>query len=158
MTGGPTRWWLIASLALNALLLGAILGGGWMLTRAPALPATARLRDAGDRLSAVEQPRFRAMLRQTRIANRALVDRARRARAEAAAALVAQPFDEAALAQALDQARDADLALRRAREAAMVRFAATLSPDDRAALATGLRTTLLRGVARRSRIAEGPTS
>ncbi len=154
MTGGPKRW-LIVSLALNALLLGAILGGGWMLTRVPTPAATSRLRDAGDGLSAAQQPRFRAMLRETRIANRALTDRARQARGEAAAALVAQPFDEATLAQALDRARDADLALRRAREAAMVRFAATLLPDDRAALAAGLRTTMLRGVARRPRVDEG---
>ncbi|KQN06494.1 periplasmic heavy metal sensor [Sphingomonas sp. Leaf25] len=144
MTRSTWRW-LMVSLALNALLLGALLGGGWMLARSPAPAPIARLRDAGNALSTAQQPRFRAMLRQARSANRPLLDRARRARADAAAALVAQPFDQAALAAALDRARVADLTLRQAREAAIIRFAATLSPDDRAALAAGLRTTMLRG-------------
>ncbi|WP_230770278.1 periplasmic heavy metal sensor [Sphingomonas sp. Leaf4] len=155
---GSTWRWLMASLALNAVLLGALLGGGWMLARSPAPAPIARLREAGNALSAGQQPRFRAMLRDTRIANRPLLDRAQQARTQAATALVARPFDREALGGALGRARIADLALRQAREAAIVRFAATLSPDDRAALAAGLRTTMLRDGRGEARAMQGAGS
>lgn len=146
----PARFWLALSIALNALLIGIVIGGGWMVAHRHGLSAPTRLRAAGDELSAAQQPRFRTLLQDTRKAGRPLLRQARQARAEAAAALVAQPFDQAALAQALARARAADLALRQQREEAVARFAATLSLEDRRTLAAGLRTNMLRGPRRQT--------
>lgn len=145
MTDRRSRLWLIVSLALNALLVGAVIGGGWMVTRGQDRPAATGLRAAGAGLSAGQQPRFRAMLVATRQGARPLARQARRARADAAAVLVAPTYDAAALAAALARARAADFTLRQQRENAVARFAGTLSLDDRRALAAGLRAGMLRG-------------
>lgn len=139
------RLWLILSLALNALLVGVVIGGGWMVAHQRGRPPAVKLRAAGDGLSPAQQPRFRTLLADTRSAGRPLLREARAARADAAMALVAPSYDATALAQALARARTADLALRQQREEAVARFAATLSVDDRRALAAGLRRGMLRG-------------
>lgn len=136
---------LIGSLALNIFLLGGIGGGALMWLRSgqtgpsvAAPPAERGLRLVGANLSPEHRRPFLRALRETRRASAALIEQSREGRAEAARLLARPVVDQTAVNTALARARAADFALRGRLEQRVVSFAATLSQQERAALADGL--------------------
>ncbi|MEM7490424.1 MAG: periplasmic heavy metal sensor [Pseudomonadota bacterium] len=138
--GRRIRWALVASLALNVLVVGAVVGAALAHRGAPGrggtggppeIRAIAGGLDGGDRRALLRALRDDGLLREGRI-------RIRESRAEIAESLRAEPFDAAAFAAALAarQAVRADLATRGA--GALAEVVATLSPAERAALADRL--------------------
>lgn len=136
---------LVVSLVLNIFLVGAIAGGLWRWTHNQGLGLRAgwRMR-AAEALPPDRAEAFRQTVRGAMRDNLELGRQARAARAEAARLFVAPRFDTAAVRGQLAQARQADSALRARLEDEVVGFAATLPPDQRAALAQALRTGPLR--------------
>ncbi len=134
---------LAASLLVNVFAAGAIGGGLFMLARpgvwrSLAGVAPRPIRAAGEELPPPDRGRFRQTMRQVVEESGDLLRTARESR-QAAADLFVQPqFDQAAVAAALERARNADILLRTRLEAAAVAFAATLPADERALLAQGL--------------------
>ncbi len=105
----------------------------------PGQPGGNPLLRAGDDLPPQIRGPYRAALRDAAEASRPKLAAARRARNEVAR-LMAQPnFDPAALTAALDRAREAEVDARSDVEAAMVKFAAGMTLQQRRILANGLR-------------------
>lgn len=77
------------------------------------------------------------------------VQAARNAREELARLLTQEPLDHAEIDARLKAIRDADMAVRTSVEAAVINFAATLNPQNRARLVEGLESR--RQMLRRSR-------
>lgn len=135
---------LIVSVILNVFLIGGVAGGlaFWRLNpqvsagAAPAAGAQLRrpLRFAADDLAPAQQRAFRQTLRQARIDSLPRLREAQAHRRDLVGLLRADRFDGPAVSAALDGARDADIAVRARLEAAVVDFAATLSPEDRRTL------------------------
>ena len=141
MLGRSLRIALAVSIVLNLFLLGAIGGGAVMWARTPHGHAGGRGRPigrAGDGLSALNERRFHAMMREALISTRQLQHDAQRNRRAAADLFVQPSFDATAVSAALSRARDADFALRIRLEGAVVDFAKTLPQGERATLAQGL--------------------
>ena len=129
---------VVASLLVNLFALGIIVGGAVTWLSAANRPAAGRSVRLIANLPAAEQARFHATLREVRRVGHPLQQTAFDNR-QAAAALFVQPqFDAAAVNAALARARDADFALRVRLETAVVDFARTLPPPDRATLAKAL--------------------
>ena len=127
---------LIVSLVANIFLIGAVCGGAmrWMsIEHARSVTAPRGLRFATAELSDARQQQFKQMLKDTRRdpAMHALAVAAKDGRRQVVAALSAPQFDPNALDAALAQTRRADFALRADMEGVVVRFATTLSPDER---------------------------
>lgn len=135
---------LAGSFVLNVFLLGGIAGGAyqWFAThdkvaRAPQ-PRTA-LRFATDGLSPERQKQFLEALKQARREARDSAREGREGRHEVLALLAAPQFDRVALDAALEQTRDADIALRTEVESSVANFATTLTPEERVKFAEGLK-------------------
>jgi len=128
------------SLALNLVLVSAIVGAGLMWSQIVARPARVQaLRFAGEGLPPAHRAAFRAALRQTVRSLGPLRSQACDNRREAAELFVQPVFDAAAINAALDRARAADVAMRTSLEHAVVAYAATLPANERAVLAERLR-------------------
>lgn len=145
MTAKTARILLIVSLTLNVFVLGAVAGGAfiWMRSdREMSAEATSkgggRLAIAGATLPSEQRRAFRRALRETRRASRDLIEQSRESRREAKRLLTQDPVDQPAVNAALARARAADIALRARLENRVVAFAATLPPEQRAALAAAL--------------------
>lgn len=134
---------LIASVALNLFVIGAVVGGvvvGHRLREAA--PASARPRQplwaAADALPAEHRRAYRQMLRGEAMGVGDQLRQARRARREAWTQLGADPLDRPAVARRLSEARALEMTARGGVEDRIVDFAADLPPAERAALAQGL--------------------
>jgi uncharacterized membrane protein len=134
---------LAVSLALNLFIGGAVAGAAFQRHRvmdmrngpAPGNP----LMRAGDGLPPDEREAYRMRMRQSAMANQALLAADRAARDRAVIAFSAPNFDPQAATTALAASRDAEVAARTQLETTVVDFAKTLDPDDRRALAQGLK-------------------
>lgn len=133
------KYALIASLALNLLILGAVAGTMYTFHKHGRPPPGGRedfglmglSRDfPGDRKKA-----FRKELRADREKLRPLLDEANTARREAADALAAEPFDRAKLEAAITKVRDRERDVRQSAIALFLGHAETLTPDERKKLA-----------------------
>lgn len=129
------RMVLIASLALNLLILGTIGGSIWAFRHG----ATPALRGSGPHLlgftrTLPEQRRFEIwkVTRNEMRALRPLRKNVRRARAEARAALVAEPFDKEKFTAAQARVFEAEVAMRREAQTLFVSIASSLTPQERA--------------------------
>lgn len=154
------RWLLaglVVSLALNLFLVGLgvgalVFGGGAKRgpeAEAAAGPRRAPLWMAGRGLSPAHRPGYREVLRRaTREARPDLIE-ARRLKRQAFDAMAATPYDAEAVAADLAQARTLEFRARTRLEKDIAVFAATLPPDERAALAESLRAVMTRPVAGR---------
>lgn len=142
MAGRRMRWALIASLAVNLLVVAAVAGA--LLTRfdgprsrdraiggPPDIRALARGLDQDSRQALIRGLRSDPDLRGGR-------GRLREARAGIAAALRAKPFDRAAFEAALADRRDVQAALAARGASALADVIADLSPETRAELADRL--------------------
>ncbi|PAQ07308.1 periplasmic heavy metal sensor [Mesorhizobium temperatum] len=131
------------SLAVNIFVLGAAAGAGYMWH------TQERQRDgAGDQrglrfaaagLSPEQRKAFRQALAEARRQSAADIEAARAGREQIARLIEAEPIDAAAVSETLASVRQADMALRGRLEQAIVSFATTLTPADRARLVDGLR-------------------
>lgn len=129
---------LLMSVILNLFLVGALVAGVISLRSGARMINAGSLRIAGAELPAAERRPFRVALRQARRAMRPVLLDARAAKVEAAKLLRQPKFDQAAMVDALDRARAADMAVRSAVERRAVVYAATLPPNDRAKLADAM--------------------
>ena len=133
---------LLASLVLNLFLVGGIAGAAWRWwsVQGPAsvVVQPRSLRYAADELSAEQQRAYRSGLREARRGAAASIVAAREGREQVLGLLAAPTFDRAAMAAALARTREADITVRTGYETSVVNFAATLSPEERQKLASGL--------------------
>ncbi|MGE0022976.1 MAG: periplasmic heavy metal sensor [Hyphomicrobium sp.] len=135
------KYALIASLALNLLIIGAVAGtmyGYGKHRRGPG--GGVRGEDFGlmgltFRLPDERKKEIRKRLRADREALRPLVEEVRTARRQAAEKLAAETFDKAALEGALDAAGEKDRTLRAAAIAAFLAQAEQLTAEERRMLA-----------------------
>ncbi len=137
MTDRSFRIMVISLLVLNTFLIGALAGGGltWIRKtqgRAGTMPL------AGEQLPSAQKKALRAALNEARKGERPTILAAQQAKIDAASILGQPALDTGALSAALARARDADMALRARVEQRAVDFAATLSYDERRALAESL--------------------
>jgi uncharacterized membrane protein len=160
------RWLLIGlviSLALNLFLVGLgvgalVFGGGQRgaETQAAAGPRRAPLWAAGRALSEAHRQGYRQALAQaTREARPDLIE-SRRLKRQAFDAMANTPYDAAAVAADLERARALEFKARSRLEQSITAYAATLPPDERAALSESLRAVMARNVAGRVQQAERP--
>jgi uncharacterized membrane protein len=139
---------LVVSLGLNLFLAGLIVGGVVTARRTaearPAIGAAPRLAlgRAGDDLPRDKRRAFRQALREASRAAQEPIREARGLRREAVAQLERPDFDAAAAIAGMNRARVLDGQGRSAVEAAIMTFAATLTPAERQTLADGLRRTM----------------
>lgn len=103
-----------------------------------AAPARPPLISAGDALSPESRRAFRKALNEANKRNRPLTQQARAERQAALGALGAPGYDAGEVTRRLASARALDQQARGNVEAALASFTATLSPQERAALADGL--------------------
>lgn len=94
---------------------------------------------AGKGLSPESRRALRRTLRETNQRNQPITRQARAERQAALQALDAKPYDADEVAKRLSAARALDVQARGNVEAALARYAATLSPQERAVLTQGLR-------------------
>ncbi|MBI1405863.1 MAG: periplasmic heavy metal sensor [Caulobacter sp.] len=161
---------LLASLALNLFLGGLIVGGAVVARRvadlAPAAAPQGRLPlwRAGDELPVLKRRAFRQMFRKAAVSSQEELRASRRIRREAIAALDSPDFNAEAVIARMEEARQTDGRARGGVEAEIMRFAATLTPQERSLLADGLRRAMAgqlrdpppRGQPRRGRPPEPP--
>lgn len=138
MTDSGFRRLAIGLLLANTFLLCALVGGGFVYLYHSDTPPPGRLPLAGEQLPSRTRADFQKALAEARREVRSTVLQGRQARVEAAALLGKPELDAEALADALEQARDAETAVRAAVEKRAVDFVATLSLDERRRLADGL--------------------
>ncbi len=105
---------------------------------APPAPARPPLISAGDALSPESRRAFRKALNEANRRNKPLTQQARAERQAALSALGAPGYDAGEVSRRLASARALDQQARGNVEAALAAFTATLSPQERAALADGL--------------------
>ncbi|WP_419320484.1 periplasmic heavy metal sensor [Caulobacter sp. ErkDOM-E] len=101
-------------------------------------PARPQLWTAGERLSQESRQTLRRTLREANQRNQPIIRQARAERQAALQAFKAMPYDPALAGQHLAAARVLDGQARTNVEGALATFAASLSVDERAALAEGL--------------------
>jgi uncharacterized membrane protein len=144
MNARSLKFTLLGSVIVNAFLLGGIAGAAYAWYagahgRAGAPAQSHPLRFAANGLSDARQEAFADALKAARHDGRAF-SRAGHDGREAVLNLLAAPqLDRAALDAALARTRDADGALRARVEQGVAEFAATLTPEERAKFADGLR-------------------
>ncbi len=137
------KYALIASLALNLLVVGAVAGtmvmhgfGKHPLPRFGYGPhQDFGLMGLTRKLPEERRKEIRQKLREDREKLRPLIDDLRAARRDAADKLAADPFDSAALKGAFDVAGEKDRTVREAAIAAFLVHAEQLKPDERRMLA-----------------------
>jgi uncharacterized membrane protein len=144
MNGRGWKFFLVASLVLNAFLVGGIAGGAYqwlsaLRTHESAPAPRVALRFAADELSPERQQQFLDAIKDARREGREYARAGREARRDVLDLLAAPQVDHAALDAALARTRDADAELRIQLERAVTDFAATLSPQERMKFAAGLR-------------------
>jgi uncharacterized membrane protein len=105
---------------------------------APSAGGRPPLISAGEALSPESRQAFRKALNEANRRNRPISQQARAERQAALAALTSPGYDPAEVSRRLATARDLDQQARANVEAALTAFTATLSPQERAALADGL--------------------
>ena len=137
---------LFVSVALNLFAIGAVVGGfviaerlhGMTLVQRPGMGQQQPLWAAADTLPTAHRDAYRALLRDQALTVGLQVRQARQARRQAWAGLMTDPFDAAATAKNLADARALEMQARGGVEQKIVEFAATLPVDERAKLAQGL--------------------
>lgn len=134
------KYALIASLALNLLIVGAVAGTMYGFGKKHRGFGMGRGEDFGlmgltHRLPDDRKKEIRKRLRDDREALRPFVDELRTARRAAADSLAAEPFDKTALDGAISAARDKERALREAAIAAFLTQAEQLTAAERRMLA-----------------------
>ncbi|MDQ0463535.1 putative membrane protein [Caulobacter ginsengisoli] len=136
---------LIVSVALNLFLGGLIVGAVVVGRRvAEAQPVGAGVLKspiwrAGDGLAQPYRREFRKTVREAVLATRDDIREGRRLRQDALAQMGQPTYDIAAVEAQLQRGRALDQKARGQVEAAILRFAATLPPDQRAILSEGMR-------------------
>jgi uncharacterized membrane protein len=139
---------LVISVALNLFLGGLIVGGSVVARRLAELqppPAAGQrlpLWRAADELPPPKRRAYRQMFRQAAMETREPVLQSRALRRDAIAALESPTYDAEAVVTAMGKARAKDMEARSEVEARIMRFAATLTPEERKVLAAGLRRAL----------------
>jgi uncharacterized membrane protein len=139
MSGRGWKILLGASLVLNLFVVGAI--AGVLILRQQTLAQAGSgdpVMNAADALPTAQREAFRTMISARLQVLRAPLHDARIARRTAMARLGAAPFDRAAAGADLARGRQDDANARGLLEDGILDFAATLPPDQRAALAKGL--------------------
>lgn len=131
---------LIASLALNLLIVGAVAGTMWGMKKHHPRAPSVRGEDFGlmsitRDLPPERRKELRKQLRDDRASLRPLIEEIRAARREAADRLAAEPFDRAALESAIAAVAEKQRALRQAAVTAFVGHAERLTPEERRLLA-----------------------
>ncbi|WP_236656409.1 periplasmic heavy metal sensor [Acidiphilium sp. C61] len=143
MTTSRLQIGLVASLLLNALMIGAFGGGlavlshrgGW---HRPPHRHPGPIQTAGHALKPADRARFRAAMLAVIRNNRDLIRDARLRRQQAGALFVRPDFDRAAIASLLARARRDRAVLLAKLDNTALRFAATLPQGERRKLASGL--------------------
>jgi uncharacterized membrane protein len=134
------KYALIASLALNLLIIGTVAGTMVGFGKHRQHFGSGRGEDFGlmgltRHLPEERRKEIRKQLREDRTRLRPLMDDVRAARRDAADKLAADPFDRGALEGALGVSGDKDRMLREAGIAAFLTHAAHLTPEERRMLA-----------------------
>ena len=136
------KYALIASLALNLLVVGAVAGTLAMhaFGKPPPRFGHHRGEDFGlmgltRTLPEARRKEIRKELREDRKRLRPLIDEIRTARRDAADKLAAEPFDRAALQSAIDAVSDKERALRQEAVGIFIGHAERLNADERRTLA-----------------------
>lgn len=135
------KYALIASLALNLLVLGAVAGTMYGFSKhGPPRPGHMRGEDFGLMSLSRELPEerrkeFRKQLRDDRAKLKPMMEDIRVSRRAAADLLAAQPFDRAALERAIATVAEKERAFRQAAVTAFLGHAEQLTPDERRMLA-----------------------
>lgn len=134
------KYALIASLALNLLIAGAVAGTMYGFKKhSPRFGQGARedfgLYGLTHKLPEDRRKELRKQLRQDRKTFRPLVDEIGAARREAADKLAAEPFDRAALEAAIAKVAEKEQALRQAGVTVFLGHAERLTQDERQTLA-----------------------
>jgi uncharacterized membrane protein len=134
---------LAISLALNAFLVGAAVGGAYMWYASGPLRAGIATRGglglAGEALPVEKRKAFRQMLSQARKEAASDIAAAGAGRLELAQLMMAEPQDRQAVDAQLSVIRKSDIALRARLEKAVIDFAETLTPAERKSFVEGLR-------------------
>ncbi|MFM9939076.1 MAG: periplasmic heavy metal sensor [Hyphomicrobiaceae bacterium] len=129
------KWLLIASLAFNVLIIGAIASRAWHGARGGfAGPGAGMGPSIGvftARLSSERRQAVWAAIREERQALRPLREEARTARQAVRAALAAEPFDGRQLAEAQTRLLEAEVKVRAASQRLIGSIAAVLNADER---------------------------
>lgn len=133
------KYALIASLALNLLIVGAVAGTMYGFKKHPPRFGQGAREDFGlygltHKLPEDRRKELRKQLRQDRVTFRPLIDEIGAARREAAEKLAADPFDKAALEAAIANVADKERALRQAAVGVFVGHAEKLTPEERRTL------------------------
>lgn len=130
---------LTVSLVLNVFVLGAA-AGAWFWRSKPAVsqPQDQGIAAAGQALPPDKQQAFRETLAKARHDAQPDSKAARDARDKLAQLLNQSELDRASIDAALDMTRAADVKVRARIEAAVIDFAESLDPKDRAILIDGL--------------------
>ncbi|WP_377295807.1 periplasmic heavy metal sensor [Rhizobium sp. SGZ-381] len=128
----------VGLLLANTFLLCALAGAGAVYLNARGAAPLTRMPLAGEQLPSDVRGDFQKALSDARREVRSTVQEARQARVEAAALMGKPVLDAQALSDALERARDAEMAVRAATEKRAVDFAAGLTLDERRRLADGL--------------------
>jgi uncharacterized membrane protein len=133
------KYGLIASLALNLAIIGALAGNMLGHGRHPP-PRSGHGEDFGMMgltrvLPEDRRKEMRKMLRADRENLRPLMDEVRSARRAAADKLAAEPFERAALEAAIATVAEKERALRQSAVSAFIGHAETLKPEERVKLA-----------------------
>lgn len=138
--GKRLKYFLIASLALNLLVVGAVAGTMIGFGKHHARHGHGRGEDFGlmgltRMLPEERRKEIRKELRGDRAKLRPFVDEIRTARREAADVLAAEPFDRAALERSVEAAAEKERALRQAALSAFLGHAERLTVEERRMLA-----------------------
>ena len=134
------KYALIASLALNLLILGAVAGTMYGFRKHHASFGGERGQDFGlmgltRTLPEERRKEIRKQLRDDRVTFRPLVEETRKSRLEAADKLAAETFDRAALESAIAAVAEKERALRQAAVTSFLGHAEKLTVDERRQLA-----------------------
>ena len=135
---GRRRWILIASLAVNFLLVGLVLAGMWRVRHHGLPGAGGDLSLVGfvHQLPAGRQTGIREQLMTERKNLRPLRQEAREAWTAANAVLTAEPFDKDKLKAAMAKSREATARFEEALSSILSETAAKLTPEERKSLQT----------------------
>jgi uncharacterized membrane protein len=152
-TGRTLRWALILSLALNLIIIGMVAGTAYRFAGGHGARGGAHAY-AAPYLMALPQDERRALFRAMRrdLAHKPFSREERRAQyARVLAALRAQPFDQAALAELLQEQQRAAVEMQAHGHAAWLDRIAQMDPTARRAYADRLEEVLKRGPRRERR-------
>ncbi len=131
------KYGLIASLALNFLLIGLLAGGAWVHRRVEGLSSTTiQAARYVRRLPDARRTEIREAMRPEIARVRELRGNVRALREAARGLLTRTPFDKAAYAAAQQRVLDAEIALRKQGTLLLVETVGMMSPDERQGLAS----------------------